>query len=572
MTEDEDYEGDAVTFEERADQVEESVLIDGTVTEDHFDRVHKALLAKGLVLIQGPRGCGKTHLMRYTALRCRQNPGLPLAIYVSFNRYLRLEPLLRTRADAVIRFQSWVLGSILVEAERLAEQLGGEAFDVSEHLAVWSGGLTRLVDRLERRLELDEDDEEIATTLTIEATASTILAMCEHYDRARAIVLLDDAALTLTPEYMVELFDVVRVLKHPRISPKASVYPGTTEYGPRFHPNHEGKTISAWLPIEDPGYVHTMREIATKRYPRVDEVPEEVERLLIYASFGIPRAYLTMVRSFVERTSETPQQAVMTIIREHQRLRLAEFRSLSLKVARLETLVATGEILLARAIEVIRTANEEDVGEGEKQLVVGLETGGLTPIVNRMLNLLIEAGLFFEEKAPVSHGGTDRTYRRFTPHLAALIAARAFSGRSRGNSAKALVETLEKPSAKHPARRKIDTILDPAVVKALRFNLPPCDTCKTRRMTESQLFCHNCGSPLVLPSTFEACMGTEVEVIASLTRWEGKALVQAGIATVGDFMAIQDPGTTLRKIWQVGRKRSARMAEAINAFVYEYAS
>lgn len=43
--------------------------------------------------------------------------------------------------------------------------------------------------------------------------------------RKRAILLLDDAALTLTKEYMIEFFDVFRSLKTISISPKASVYP-----------------------------------------------------------------------------------------------------------------------------------------------------------------------------------------------------------------------------------------------------------------------------------------------------------------------------------------------------------
>lgn len=64
-------------FEERADHINEEVLRNGTVIGDYFDRVHDALVARGLVLVQGPRGCGKTHMMRYSGFfvgkgaRCR---------------------------------------------------------------------------------------------------------------------------------------------------------------------------------------------------------------------------------------------------------------------------------------------------------------------------------------------------------------------------------------------------------------------------------------------------------------------------------------------------------------------
>lgn len=568
---DDDAEVEPITFEERADQVDDATLRTGTVAEDHFDEVHKALVAKGLVLIEGPRGCGKTHLMRYTALRCRDNEEFPLAIYVSFNRYLRLEPLLQSKADAVITFQSWVLGNIVIEANRLATQLGTEAFDAAGFIGTDQETLRRLIDRLERRMEPTDVDVAAMEALTIGAVTSAILAMCDHYGRPRAVVLLDDAALTLTPEYMVELFDIVRVLKHPRISPKASVYPGTTEYGPRFHPNHEGRTISAWLPVEDGKYLQTMREIATKRYSAVQQVPSDINDLFVYASFGIPRAYLTMLRSYVEKQTATSQQAINAIVQDHNRLRLAEFESLALKVARLETLVRTGRVLIDRAVDVVRIANDE-LNASEKQIVVGIETGGLTPIVNRMINLVIEAGLLYEHKTVVSHGGGDRTYRRFTPHIAGLLAVRAFSGRSRGSSPKSIVDTLRKPSAKHPVRRKIDTLVPPETIRSLRFNLPPCEKCQARRLSETQLFCHNCGARLIQPSTYDACMRTGIGVVPALTPWQVDRLVASNIRTVADFLAIQDPGTELRKIWQVGRKRAASMADAINNYVDEYLS
>ena len=55
---------DSSTFEERADQLTDNELLAGTIVADHFDEVQAALIARGLVLIVGPRGCGKTHMGR----------------------------------------------------------------------------------------------------------------------------------------------------------------------------------------------------------------------------------------------------------------------------------------------------------------------------------------------------------------------------------------------------------------------------------------------------------------------------------------------------------------------------
>ena len=75
-------------FEVRADHVTEAILRDSTVRGDWFDQIHESLVSTSLVLLIGPRGCGKTHTMRYTWLQCSEQKSLPLAVYVSFNRYL----------------------------------------------------------------------------------------------------------------------------------------------------------------------------------------------------------------------------------------------------------------------------------------------------------------------------------------------------------------------------------------------------------------------------------------------------------------------------------------------------
>jgi hypothetical protein len=275
-------------------------------------------------------------MMRYTWLQCRDNKNLPLAIYVSFNRYLRLEPLLHSRADALPLFQSWVLSRIILESDDLSETLGGDdSFNVCEFLGLEREAVENLVESLERQIDRSTEDEQVIRTLSIQSVVSAITEMCGFYGRKRAVVLLDDAALTLTPEYLIEFFDIVRVLKRSNISPKASVYPGSTEYGPRFHANHEGRTISVWLPVDHASYHTIMRDIATRRYSNANLVPVDVNDLMIFAAFGVPRAYLTMLRQWNSEEYGSSQQAVNAIVQEHSRVRLEEYQSLRLKVPRL---------------------------------------------------------------------------------------------------------------------------------------------------------------------------------------------------------------------------------------------
>lgn len=70
--EDFDLEDDFEAFETRADYIAENDLPNVTSRGDWFDAIHKALLSPKVAVIVGPRGCGKTHMMRYTWLHCRE--------------------------------------------------------------------------------------------------------------------------------------------------------------------------------------------------------------------------------------------------------------------------------------------------------------------------------------------------------------------------------------------------------------------------------------------------------------------------------------------------------------------
>ncbi|WP_334666806.1 hypothetical protein, partial [Streptomyces cyaneofuscatus] len=87
-----------------------------------------------------------------------------------------------------------------------------------------------LVADLERNQPLSPEEQSLCKVITVARIQSLLDSACQMIGRKRTVLLLDDAALTLTPNYLVELLDVVRALKTSTIAPKASVYPGTTEY------------------------------------------------------------------------------------------------------------------------------------------------------------------------------------------------------------------------------------------------------------------------------------------------------------------------------------------------------
>jgi predicted AAA+ superfamily ATPase len=74
-------------LQQRADYIPiENLLSETSQQGDLFKKVTQELTNRGLRTIVGPRGCGKTHMMRFAWLKCRDDRSMPFAVYVSFNR------------------------------------------------------------------------------------------------------------------------------------------------------------------------------------------------------------------------------------------------------------------------------------------------------------------------------------------------------------------------------------------------------------------------------------------------------------------------------------------------------
>ncbi|MGW9232845.1 hypothetical protein ACWGPT_18465 [Pseudorhizobium sp. NPDC055634] len=557
-------------FEERADHVEEDVLRDGTATSDHFDEVVRDLLGRGLVLLVGPRGCGKTHLMRYAWLTAIGDPTKPFCVYTTLNRYLSLEPLSTSRRDVNALFHTWVLARILEAASEALQRINGQSFDLAGALQLERADLKKLLSTLERNFPLDEDDEHLHRALSIQVVQAILRSMAEASGRKRIVLLLDDAALTLSPAFLTEFLDLLRVVKAPDIAPKCSVYPGTTVYGSRFHADHEGKFVSAWISAYGANYRSMMQTIAERRYPDgLQGISPDANSLLQYAAFGVPRAYLTLLRNV--RANKSVTQAVLTrVIRAHHDNRISEFRSLGDKVVELRTLVRAGETFFQKAVEGLRDWNDANADSNTKQAVIGINDDELNPLSERMIDLLTEAGLLYPA-TEVSHG-KGRRYRRYEPHLASLIAERAFSGSRRGTSAAQVVEFIERPSQKHPLRRSPKTILGKDGFGGLKLDLPPCQNCQTPRDNERQRFCHQCGTRLVEELTYNRIMSFEIADVPSLSTFQKGTLRNSSLKTVGDLRALRDPGSELRKLPRIGQSYSNKILDRIEAYVDEMMS
>ena len=85
---------------------------------------------------------------------------------------------------------------------------------------------------------------------------------------------------------------------------------------------------------------------------------------------------------------------------------------------------------------------------------------------------------------------------------------------------------------------------------------------------------YNCGEKLTEESTYDRMMLTALIDVPGLTKWQKEKLGEwrSVPRTVGEFLALQDPGTALRTIPHVGKIRARTIIDAVEAFLDEYLS
>ncbi|MCA3022889.1 MAG: hypothetical protein ING66_13520 [Rhodocyclaceae bacterium] len=557
-------------FEERADHLSLNTIDSSLANGEIFENARKKMLAPGAKLLIGPRGTGKTHVMRYAYLYAMRTPSEPLAIYANFSRYLNLEPLLKKSPDALKRFHSWVVAKLLLscfgflrDASADTSALTGvdELFDEVK--------LANLVSLLERGSG-EKEYSEYGQFLTVDHVLRAITALCVAQRRKRAVLLLDDAALSLADQYLISFFEIYRLLKTEKVAPKASVYPGSTQYGPTFHASHESEEVPLWLSVDDSSYSKIMGDIATKRLPpeQIRRINPDILELFKYMAFGIPRAYLRLLREYADDNAGTSQQRINKIIERQTQLIGAEFDSLGIKLKQFSTLVSTGRKLFDKACQDI--ADSQDGEPAHRNIILGIrQDADRNPLTERMIRFLIEVGMFFPMQA-VSHG-PNRRYDRYIPHLA-FLQQRGVFRLGRGSSLRDVALYMQRPASKHPVRRDLSTLLTPDELMSLKLDLPPCQACNTARINESQRFCHNCGKELVASSLFEECMKLELKNIPGISEALVKRIHKdTSIRTVGHVYASQNASGELQQASYVGPVRAGgiidKVAEAVNEFL-----
>ncbi len=335
--------------------------------------------------------------------------------------------------------------------------------------------------------------------------------------------------------------------------------------------SHEIEEVPLWLSVEDPNYSQIMGDIANLRLTaeEVGRVSLDTLELFKYVAFGVPRAYLRLLREYLDTQASTSQQKINKIVERQTELIGAEYDSLGIKLKQFSSVVSTGRKCFDRAVTEIALSQSAD--PTTRNIVLGVRQDSVrNPLAERMLRFLVEIGMLYPLQA-VSHG-PNRKYDRFIPHLAFLQQQGVFR-EGKGSSFKDVSLYMRRPVAKHPIRRDLSTLLTPDELVSLKLDLPPCPQCNTARINESQRFCHNCGAELVASSLFEECMKLPLEKIPGIS----EALIarihsDTKIRNVGHVYASQNASGDLQRASYVGPVRAGGIIGKVALTITEFLS
>lgn len=234
---------------------------------DHDERLIRALMAHGPVLIRGGRGAGKSALMLEAARRISLY-GQSIGVYISL-RYL---PLLRTTG--------------------------------AEYLSLFA----KLVStEISKSINLTHS-KSFPTCLSIEILKESLSELSRATGK-RIILLLDDAAHIGRESSLDEFFDSFRMLSSSEVSCKASIYPGVTKFGIRFDVYNDATVLDISKDERATNFSEFFLQVLERRNPNFAATLGQFSSLSnIQVAGFIARCTLGNMRAFILAVDKLQEQ------------------------------------------------------------------------------------------------------------------------------------------------------------------------------------------------------------------------------------------------------------------------
>jgi hypothetical protein len=561
-------EGLAPIFTLRAEDLSEEELEKWTGKVENDDAILTRLKGAGAKVLVGPRGSGKSNYLRRAYFELRRQRRCMVA-YINFSSHLALEPLMLGNPRALEYFRQWLTYKIIVgvhAAEADENELPKDLVDLA------AAGRT-FISALQTRVGVEPEET------PPEVAPSELLVLLERWSkelgRSRCVLLMDDAAHAFMPQQQREFFELFRALRSRNVACKAAVYPGVTSYSPFFNIGHEAEQIEVWIEPDSANYIESMLAIFEARFDeRIREAirPELVE-LAAYASFGLPRNFITILEEVLEVGDDedgeivirTPTFASMrdAISKNAEQVRQL-FQEVAEKLPRYRNFVDVGNDVEGRVLGVIRSVNTKRARDGAASRAVGVAIGLPIPgELDRVISLLEYSGVV--RRTGVSSRGGRGQYEKVQLHSSLLISENAL-GLGRNPSTESIRRGLQRRGADDFVRRKSVAVFDPEMEERCKLNLTPCFTCQTPRISDDAQFCFKCGAPLTEQSVYMDLLQAPIERLRLTPRKLDRIEQHSALRTVQDVL-LDDRNLQLLGVPYIGPVWAARIRTRADEFV-----
>lgn len=389
----------------------------------------KAIIDKlggpGAHLLEGPRGVGKSTLMRKAELDLDDRYGTlkVLSVYVSFKASLLVES--GVGEVGYDPFVCWVAAKVLDAFHKKARQVNLFVADsINERykrlLGLASSPTPEYLEDAIRDLQslaIAQTPQERATTAArlktaglsrlanIEAVADFIRQTVSDEGLARLVFLFDEAAHTFDAQQQETFFQFFKLMHGGQIAAKAATYPGVTTYGRNFEIGHDAVRISLGtfeenLPEKRELLRGHFRELLRKRvstglYNKMTKQGDGLD-LLIHLSHGNPRLFLQTVSKW-NASKELSKRSALQCSNEFVAAELESYHAgLKQRLPRFASHIDLGlSLVKAHLVPEIQKKNQNKGTDPSIQTIYFTIESSIPHKVLRAIELLQYSGFLF---------------------------------------------------------------------------------------------------------------------------------------------------------------------------------